>query len=93
MDLFKDFPPLNYDGSIVHVMAGEPASLIIPEEGEFRTSEEKEIYLHAFQANLEAWQNHYPQAPFYTMPCHHLNFPEERILNILREIIQKHWSL
>ena len=93
MDLFKDFPPLNYDGPIVHVMAGEPASLIIPEEGEFRTPEEKEIYLHAFQANLEAWQNHYPQAPFYTMPCHHLNFPEERILNILREIIQKHWSL
>ena len=93
MDLFKDFPPLIYDGPIVHVMAGEPAPLIIPEEGEFRTPEEKEIYLHAFLANLEAWQTYYPQAPFYTMPCHHLSFPEERILHKLGEIIHTHWNL
>ena len=33
------------------------------------------------------------QAPFYKMACNHMNFPEEKNLVKLREIISKHWGI
>lgn len=92
-ELFKDFPPMEYDGPIVHVMAAEPAPVLIPEQGEMTNPKQKATYLKAFQENLDAWPQHYPTAPFYTLPCHHLNFPEEKNLLQLKAIIEKHWDI
>ena len=74
-------------------MAGEPANLIAPEDGEITDPILLEKYWRAWQNNLDAWQEHYPQAPFYKMACNHMNFPEEKNLVKLREIISKHWGI
>ena len=92
-ELYRFLPNLDYQGPIINVMAGEPANLIAPEDGEITDPILLEKYWRAWQNNLDAWQEHYPQAPFYKMACNHMNFPEEKNLVKLREIISKHWGI
>lgn len=92
-ELYRYLPTLDYQGPIINVMAGEPANLIAPEDGEITDPILLDKYLHAWQDNLDAWPKYYPQMPFYKLKCNHMNFPEERNLHALREIIRKHWGI
>lgn len=92
-ELYRYLPTLDYQGPIINVMTGEPANLIAPEDGEITDPILLDKYLHAWQDNLDAWPKYYPQMPFYKLKCNHMNFPEERNLHALREIIRKHWGI
>lgn len=92
-ELYKNFPSLNYGGPILNVMAGQPANIISPDEGPITDPLLLERYQHAWKDNMECWKRYYPTAPYYELDCNHMNFAEEKNLDALRSILQKHWNI
>ena len=58
-ELYRFLPNLDYQGPIINVMAGEPANLIAPEDGEITDPILLEKYWRAWQNNLDAWNISY----------------------------------
>lgn len=91
--LYRDFPPLEYDGPVLNVMAGNVTYLLYPEIGEETDPEVRSRLYYAWRTNKESWRQHYPHAPYYELDCNHWTFFEEKNLEELREIIRKHWNI
>lgn len=92
-ELYKDFPSLDYNGWMVNVFAGNYTPIIHPEIGEIADPGIQEQLKQAWMVNRQAWQKHYPQAPYYELDGDHWTFFEGKNIRTLREIIKKHWNL
>ena len=92
-ELYKNFPALDYNGSIVHVMAANASKMIYLERGEENDERLLEQMRQMLGMNHQAWKEHYPNAPYYELDCDHWTFFEEKNLSALRKIIRKHWNI
>lgn len=92
-ELYKNFPALDYNGPIVHVMAANASKMIYLERGEENDERLLEQMRQMLGMNHQAWKEHYPNAPYYELDCDHWTFFEEKNLSALRKIIRKHWNI
>lgn len=92
--VYKDLPRLDYDGPIVNIMVNEPTLLETREDGTPVEPEFNERSTRAWKENLENWQNHYPNAPWYMLDSTHLGIRERKeVRDRIKEILKQCWNI
>ena len=85
--LYSQFPPYEYCGDMIVVMAGHPSNILDPEQGEVTDEKVLKTLHDKWESNINDWRSHFPNSPFYLMDCMHMTFPEKKNLEALLQIL------